>query len=57
MEFIVDGRKFVLRGATTDPKKLVSTDRIQKDSRRISLASIVQIFSIQGDGKNKVENV
>ena len=57
MEFIVDGRKFMLRGATTDPKKLVSTDRIQKDSRRISLASIVQIFSIQGDGKNKVENV
>ena len=25
MKFIVDGRKFVLRGATTGPKKLVST--------------------------------
>ena len=55
MKFIVDGRKFVLRGETTGPKKLVSTYQIQKDSRRISQASAVQIFSIQGDEKIKLK--
>ena len=54
VEFIVDGRKFMLRGVTS-PKKLVSTDRIQKDSKCMSQASTVQIFSIQGDKENKVE--
>ena len=29
MEFIVDGRKFVLRGATIGSKMLVSTNQIQ----------------------------
>ena len=55
MEFIVDGRKFMFRAVTTSPKKLVSTDRIQKDSKCMSQASTVQIFSIQGDEENKVE--
>ena len=55
MKFIVDGRKFMLRGTTTSPKKLVSTDQIQKDSRCISQAFTIQIFSMQGDEKNKVE--
>ena len=36
MKFIVDGRKFALRGATIGPNKLVSIDRIQKDLRHIS---------------------
>ena len=31
MKFIVDGRKFMLRGAPIGPTKLVSTYQIQKD--------------------------
>ena len=46
MEFIVDGRKFVWRGTTTSPKKLISIDRIQEDSMHISQVSTIQIFSI-----------
>ena len=55
MEFIVDGRKFILRGVTIGRKKLVSTDQIQKDSRHMSQASTIQNFSIQWDEENKVE--
>ena len=47
MEFMVKGRKFMLRGATTSPIKLVSGKQIQKDLRQISYASTTQIFSIQ----------
>ena len=55
MEFIIDGRKFILRGVTIGRKKLVSTYQIQKDSRHMSQASTIQNFSIQGDEENKVE--
>ena len=55
MEFIVDGRKFVLRGTTIGSNKLVSTNQIQKDSRHMSQASTIQIFTIQGNEENKVE--
>ena len=55
MEFIIDGRKFMLRGATTVPTKLVSTNQIQKDLRCMSQASIVQILSMQGDEEDIVE--
>ena len=56
IEFIVDGRKFVLRGTTIGPKKLVSTNQIQNDLRHMSQASTIQIFTIQGNEENKVEN-
>ena len=56
MEFMVDGRKFVLKGTTIGSKKLVSTNQIQKDSRHMSQASTIQIFTIQGNEENKVEN-
>ena len=55
MEFIIDGRKFVLRGEIIGLNKLALTYRIQKDSRRMSWAITVQIFSIQGDEENKIE--
>ena len=56
MEFMVDGRKFVLRGTTIGSKKLVSTNQIQKDLKHMSQASTIQIFTIQGNEENKVEN-
>ena len=55
MELIVDGRKFMLRGATTGLSKLVSAGQIQKDLRHMSQASTTQSFSIQADKKNVVE--
>ena len=45
----------MLRGATTVPTKLVSTNQIQKDLRCMSQASIVQILSMQGDEEDIVE--
>ena len=56
MEFMVDGRKFVLRGTTIGSKKLVSTNQIQKDLRHMFQASTIQIFIVQGNEENKVEN-
>ena len=56
MEFMVDGRKFVLRGTSIGSKKLVSTNQIQKDLKHMSQASTIQIFTIQGNEENKVEN-
>lgn len=47
MEFTVDGRKFVLRGATSTHIKLVSADRFQKELRHKPYASTAHIFSIQ----------
>ena len=55
MEFIVDGRKFVLKGTTIGSKKLVSTNQVQKDLRHMSQAPTIQIFTIQGNEENKVE--
>ena len=55
MGFIVDGRKFVLRGAIIGLNKLALTYWIQKDSRRMSWVITIQIFSIQGDEENKVK--
>ena len=52
MEFMVEGRKFVLRGTTIGSKKLVSTNQIQKDSRHMAQASTIQIFTIQGNEEN-----
>ena len=55
MEFIVDGRKFVLKGTTIGSKKLVSTNQVQIDLRHMSQAPTIQIFTIQGNEENKVE--
>ena len=55
IELIVDGRKFVLRNATTSLTKLVSIDQIQKDLGHLSQAFTVQILFIQGNEKNIVE--
>ena len=41
MEFMVEGRKFVLRGTTIGSKKLVSTNQIQKDLRHMFQASTI----------------
>ena len=56
MEFMVDGRKFVLTGTTIGSKKLVSTNQIQKDLRHMSQASTIQIFTTRENEENKVEN-
>ena len=55
MEFIIDGRKFVLKGTTIGSKKLVLTNQIQKDLRHMYQASTIQIFTIQRNKENKVE--
>ena len=52
MEFVVDGRKFMLRSATTGPKKLVQ----QIGFKRIQGVCLKHLFSIQGDKENKVGN-
>ena len=52
MEFMVDERKFMLRGTTIGSKKLVLTNQIQKDLRHMSQASTIQIFTIQGNEEN-----
>ena len=56
MEFITDGRKFVLKGTTIGSKKLVSTNQIQKDLKHMSQASTIQIFTTRENEENKVEN-
>ena len=56
MEFMVDGRKFVLTGTTIGSKKLVSTNQIQKDLKHMSQASTIQIFTTRENEENKVEN-
>ena len=55
MEFIIDGRKFVLRSEIIGLNKLALTYWIQKDSRHMSWAITLQIFSTQGDEANKIE--
>ena len=56
MEFIIDGRKFMLKGATIGSKNLVSTNQIQKDLKHMSQASTIQIFTTRENEENKVEN-
>ena len=52
MEFMVEGRKLVLRGTTIGSKKLVLTNQIPKELRHMSQASTIQIFIIQGNEEN-----
>lgn len=60
MEFTVDGRKFVLRGATSAHIKLVSADRFQKELRHKPYASTAHILQyscrLRSKKKRKVMN-
>lgn len=56
MEFTTDGRKFVLRGATTSLIKMVFISHKQRVLKYLSQPSAAQIFSIQveeGEMENK----
>ncbi|KAL9414537.1 hypothetical protein AB3S75_042912 [Citrus x aurantiifolia] len=51
MEFSVGDRKFVLKGDTPGPTKMVSPKHIQRELQHLSQALAAHIFSIQVEGE------